>query len=73
MTKSNLSEQHKIIVESRRQAYREKDDEAYSEIVKHQTKMEQTYSMQILETLVTSLGISEQEFGMTHQQLMMNP
>ena len=73
MTKDGLKDEHKIIVDARRQAYREKDDEAYAEIVKHQGEMEQQYSTKILETLMSSLGISEQEFGMTHQQLMMQP
>ena len=72
MTKEGLKEGHKTIVDSRREAYRQKDDESYTEIVQHQTQMEQQYSMKILEELVATLGINEQEFGQTHQAMMMN-
>ena len=60
-------------LDNRRKAYKAQDWEEYERIVKDTITQEDQACQFILKEVIDALGISEQEFGMTHQTLAANP
>ena len=60
-------------VESRRKHYKSEEWDQYEAIIKKALEAEDSTAQEVVKEVIDSLGISEQEFGMTHQILASNP
>ena len=72
-SKEQTKGQRQRNLDNRRKAYKDQDWDEYERIVKDTITQEDQACQLILKEVIEALGISEQEFGMTHQTLAANP
>ena len=68
-TRESTKERRQYLTKTRREAYKKQDWDAYTEVVRKATKEEDQAAQKILNQILNTIGISEMEFGMTHQKL----
>lgn len=60
------------LTEERRKLYKAEDWTSYKTLVNESIQKDEQEAMNFVKEVTQSIGISEQEFGMTHQQLSMD-
>ena len=56
-------------MENRRAFYKAEDWDQYESTIKKALEAEDAAAQEVVREVITELGITEQEFGMTHQML----
>lgn len=65
-TRDTTEEVRKELTDKRRKAYKEGNDEEYERIVGQAIDLEDKAAQGILNQILSHIGVSEMEFGMTH-------
>jgi len=70
--KQRTAKTKKALTEERRKLYKAEDWEAYKTLVNESIQKDEQEAMSFVKEVTEAIGITEQEFGMTHQQLSMD-
>lgn len=67
--KKRTEKSKKALTEERRSLYKAQDWESYKTLVNNAIQKDEQEAMSFVKEVTEAIGISEQEFGMTHQVL----